>query len=132
MGQIGATRPPTVASPLPHHLGTRNFGRRRRHGFLGGSTEVEKRRTLDALRAPAEGQAHQVLDVGLLLIDGRPQLRDGREQLGDHLFEDAGIVRQVRWIECGSRHVRAHALVDAPGGPDVPESASDFKKKGSA
>jgi hypothetical protein len=95
-GQIVAARPAAVASSPPHHLGTRDFGRRSRHGFLSRSAEVEKGRTLEALRAPAEGPTHQVLDVGLLLIDGRPQLRDGREQLGDHLFEDAGIVRQVR------------------------------------
>ena len=42
-------------------------------------------------RTPAEGQAHQVLNVGLLFIDGRPQLGDRREQLGDHLFEEGRI-----------------------------------------
>jgi hypothetical protein len=130
--QVGARRPPAVAPALPGHVGTGNVGRRRGHGFFGRSTEVEQRRALDALRAPAERQADQVLDVGLLLVDRRPQLGDRCNQLGDHVFEDTGIVRQVRRIECKSHHVRAHALVDAPGSPGVPKSASGFEKKCSA
>ena len=121
-----------MAPALPDHLRTRIFRRGCRNFFLGESIEVEKGRTLDALRAAAEGQAHQVLDVSLLLLDGRPQLSDRCEQLGDHLLEDTGIVREVRWRKCGSRRVRAHALVDAPGGSIIPESTSDFEKKCSA
>jgi hypothetical protein len=57
-GQIGATRPPAVAPALADHLGTGNFGKRRRRRFLGGSIEVEERRPFDALGSPAEGQTH--------------------------------------------------------------------------
>jgi hypothetical protein len=105
-----------VAPTLPDHLKSRNFGRGCRLFLLGESIEVEKRRTLDALRAAAESQPHQLLDVGLLLLDGRPQLGDGREQLGDHLFEDAGIVREVRWMECGPE-------------PAPPSASGQFRKR---
>jgi hypothetical protein len=131
-GQIGATRPPAVASTLPHHLGVGRFGRWRRRCFLGEGAEVEERRAFDALRAPAEGQTHEVLNVDLLPVDGRPQLRDRREQLGDHLLEDTGVVGQVRRIECGRRHGRAHALVDAAAGPAIPAPVQNPWKKCSA
>jgi hypothetical protein len=97
--QVGVMRSPAVALALPYHRGTGDFRWRRRRCFLSGSTEVEERRPFDALRAPAEGQTHEILNVGLLPVDGCPQLRDRREQLGDHLLEDAGVVGQRRLIE---------------------------------
>jgi len=131
-GQISTPRSPAVAPALPDHGRTENIGRRHGHCFLSGSAEIEERRAVDALAPPAEGEAHQVLNVGVLLIAGRPQSGDRGEQLGDHLLEDAGVVRQVRRIKYHSRYFRAHALVDAPGSSGIPASAQDFGKKWSA
>ena len=70
------------------------------------------------LGAPAEGHPRQVLDVGLLFVDGREQRADRGKQLADHLLQHGQVVGQ-RCLRGGER--RAHTL-------DTPEQAESFRK----
>jgi hypothetical protein len=87
--------PPSVARPRchPRRLRLRFCHRRGRHGRR---VVIEQSRTDGALRPPAERQPHQVVNMGLLLVDGRPQLCHGGEQLTNHLLTGRQIVRQWR------------------------------------
>jgi len=83
--QVAAAWPPAVAA-LHRDRFLRGFGGRWRFHWFRGGDAVKEGRPFEALGAAAEGHPHQVVDVGLLLVDGGPELRDGRQEFAEHLL----------------------------------------------
>jgi hypothetical protein len=67
-----------VAPAFHGHFGHGSFWGRGKH-LVCRTTQIEKRRPFDTLGTPTESQAHQRLNVGLLLVDSGPQARDRSE-----------------------------------------------------